>query len=120
RLAGAAGRARTEPAPAESPADGGPSAVPVPRLRRDVGPVLLRDRRTALRAARRCVGPREPEVDGVRVGNAVAGAHGGDVVGLRGARLGRLLGMGPGRERVVHAVADRDRLPALRDGPGTP
>src|SRR5918992_987241 len=37
---------------------------------------------------------------------------------LHGARLGRLLGLGPGRERVADAVADRHRVPALRDDPG--
>ena len=40
------------------------------------------------------------------------------VVELRGARLGRLLGLGPGRERLVPAVAHRHRLPALGDGAG--
>ena len=35
-----------------------------------------------------------------------------------GARLGRLLGMGRGRERVTDAVADRHRVPALRDRAG--
>ena len=37
---------------------------------------------------------------------------------LHGARLGRLLGLGPGRERVADAVADRHRVPALGDDPG--
>ena len=40
------------------------------------------------------------------------------LVVLRGARLGRLLGVGPGRERLVPAVAHRHRLPPLGDGPG--
>ena len=34
------------------------------------------------------------------------------------ARLGRLLGLGPGRERLADAVADRHRVPALDDDPG--
>ena len=34
------------------------------------------------------------------------------------ARLGRLLGLGPGGERVADAVADRHRVPALGDDPG--
>ena len=34
------------------------------------------------------------------------------------AGLGRLLGLGPGRERVADAVADRHRVPALGDDPG--
>ncbi len=37
---------------------------------------------------------------------------------LHGAGLGRLLGLGPGRERVADAVADRHRVPALGDDPG--
>ena len=44
----------------------------------------------------------------------------GRLVELRGARLGRLLGVGPGRERLAAAVAHRHRLPALGDGPGAP
>ena len=39
-------------------------------------------------------------------------------LGLRGARLGRLLGVGSGRERGVHAVVHGDRVPPLRDHPG--
>ena len=41
-----------------------------------------------------------------------------NVVGLPRARLGRLLGMGPGRERRTHAVARHHGVPALRAGPG--
>ena len=37
---------------------------------------------------------------------------------LHRARLGRLLGLGPGRERGADAVAARHRLPALDHGPG--
>ena len=44
----------------------------------------------------------------------------GRQVGLRGPRLGRLLGLGPGRERRLHALAGGHRLPALGDGPGAP
>ena len=40
------------------------------------------------------------------------------LVVLRGAGLGRLLGLGPGGERLVPALADRHRLPPLGDGPG--
>src|SRR3972149_9256119 len=36
------------------------------------------------------------------------------------ARLGRLLGVGPGRERRVHAVAPPDGRPALDPDPGAP
>ena len=37
-----------------------------------------------------------------------------------GARLGGLLGLGRGRERLALAVADRHRVPALADDPGAP
>ncbi len=40
------------------------------------------------------------------------------LVVLPGARLGRLLGLGPGRERGAPALAVRHRLPALGAGPG--
>ena len=39
-------------------------------------------------------------------------------LGLRRGRLGRLLRLGPGRERGADAVARRDRVPALGDDPG--
>ena len=42
----------------------------------------------------------------------------GLVLVLQRARLGRLLGLGPGRERGADAVADHDRVPALDHGPG--
>src|SRR5213595_3557064 len=40
------------------------------------------------------------------------------VVGLRRARVGRLLGVGPGGERIAPAVAHHDRVPPLGDDPG--
>ena len=40
----------------------------------------------------------------------------GALVVVRGARMGRLLGLGSGRERVVPAVVDRYRIPAFGDG----
>ena len=42
----------------------------------------------------------------------------GNALGLCGAGLGRLLGMGPGGERQLHAVADGDGLSALGDDAG--
>ena len=41
------------------------------------------------------------------------------LVVVPGARLGRLLGLGPGGERLASALALRHRLPALVDRPGT-
>src|SRR3546814_1095800 len=46
--------------------------------------------------------------------------HPGCLVELRGPRMGWLLGMGPGRERLPAPVAHRHRVPALRDGAGAP
>jgi hypothetical protein len=42
------------------------------------------------------------------------------LVELRGARLGRRVGVGPGRERELPAVAHRHRLHPLGDGAGAP
>ena len=51
-------------------------------------------------------------------GFLTAGIILGRMVVVRGPRVGRLLGLGPGGERVVPALAHRHRLPALGDGPG--
>ena len=40
-------------------------------------------------------------------------------MGLRSPRMGRLLGVGSGRKRRLHAVAGDDRLSAFGDDPGT-
>ena len=42
----------------------------------------------------------------------------GHALGLRRAGLGRLLGLGSGGERQLHALADRNRLSPLRDDAG--
>ena len=44
----------------------------------------------------------------------------GHALGVRGAWLGWLLGLGPGRERGVHAISHGERVRALRDDPGAP
>src|SRR3990167_2542910 len=44
--------------------------------------------------------------------------HAGGALGLCGARLGRLLGLGPGGKRLPDAVAYRYRFSALRDDAG--
>ena len=51
-------------------------------------------------------------------GFLTAGHPARGLVELRGPRLGRLLGLGPGRERLPAALADRHRLHPLGDGPG--
>ena len=69
---------------------------------------------------RRRLAGRDPALDAVRLGLPHRRHRARCVVGLRRARLGRLLGLGSRRERVAAAVAHRDRLPALGDGPGAP
>ncbi len=103
--AGARGR-RPEPAPAEL-LDDDPSAVALPRLRGVLGAVRVRDRGARDRAARRRLDPHHPALDAVRVVLPLARQHARRALGVRGARLGRLLGVGPGRERGLHAVARR-------------
>ncbi len=62
---------------------------------------------------------RHPPGDARGVGLPHRRHHPRRVVELRGARLGRLLGVGPGRERVAAAVAHRHRVHPLGDHPGT-
>ena len=59
------------------------------------------------RPLRRGVARRHPPDDVDRVGLPHHRDHPRRVVELRGARLGRLLGLGPGGERVAHALAHR-------------
>ena len=101
-------------------ADGVPPADALPRLRRLHRAVRLRHRRAGHRPGRRGLAGRDPPLDAVRLGLPHRRHRARLVVELRGARLGRLLGLGPGRERVVPAVAHRHRLPALGDGAGAP
>ena len=70
------------------------------------------------RAARHRLDPRDPEVDAGVLALPLHRHHARHVVGLRRARLGRLLGLGPGREREPAAVAHHDRVPALGHDPG--
>ena len=60
----------------------------------------------------------DAQVDHDCVDVSVRGDSARRALGLRGARLGRLLGMGSGRERVVLAVADGYGIPALGDDAG--
>ena len=98
--------------------DGHPPAVPLHGLRRVLGPVRVRRRGAGHRAARPRVDRRQPQVDALRVDVPRHRQHARHALGVRGARLGRLLGVGPGRERGVHAVSHGERLRALGDDPG--
>ena len=113
----ASGRRRSQPGPAEL-LDGDPPAVPLHGLRRVLGPVRVRGRRARHRPARSRVDRGEPQVDPVRVDVPRHREHARHALGVRVARLGRLLGMGPRRERGLHAVPGGQRLRALGDDPG--
>ncbi len=96
-------RAGSEPAPAEPRAHGVPPADPLPGLRGLHGAVHVRHRRARDRPLRRGLAGRHAPRDARRVGLPHRRHHPRRVVELRGARVGRLLGVGPGRERVVAA-----------------
>ena len=57
-------------------------------------------------------------MDDRRVGIPHGRHHAGELVGVQRAWLGRLVVLGPGRERLVHAVARRDRADSLAGGDG--
>jgi len=85
-----------------------PPAVPLSRLCRVLDGVLVRRRRADRGQGRSGLGALGPAVD---VGGMVRadGRHrAGQLVGLLRARLGRLVVLGSGRERIVHAVAGGD------------
>ena len=82
--------------------------------------VRLRHRRPGHRPGRRGLAGRDPPLDALRLGLPHRRHRARRLVELRGARLGRLLGLGPGGERLVPAVAHRHRLPPLGDGAGAP
>ena len=68
--------------------------------------------------AGRGVDPDHAALDRRAVGVPLGRDHRRRLVVLRGARVGRLLGLGPGGERVVPALAHGDGLSALGDGAG--
>ena len=116
-LAGPGRRAGAEPA-APGPRLGVPSTDAVYRLCRAVGRLLVRGRGAGDARCR----------PGVRAGDAAMGAgsmdlpdagdHRGVLLGLLRSRLGRLVVLGPGRERVADAVARGDRAAPFGDGAG--
>ena len=100
------------------PHDDDPPAGAVLRLHPVHDPARLRHGRPARAAARRRLAQSDPplRLRRVAVPRRRHPARGSLV--LLGARLGRLLGVGRGRERLVDAVADGHRVPALADDPG--
>ncbi len=110
-------RAGAEPAAAER-LHGDPPAVALHGLRRDDDSVRVRHRGAHHRPSRRLVAARRPPLDDVQLAVPVLRPHARDDLGVRGARVGRLLGLGSGRERGAAAVVHGDGVPALGDGPG--
>ena len=109
--------ARPEPAAAEL-LHGDPPADHVPRLRRPDDPVRVRHGGADHRPPRRLVAARRAPLDDDLVAVPVVRPRPRDDLGVRGARLGRLLGLGSGRERGPAAVVHGHRVPALGDGAG--
>ena len=95
-----------------------PSAAPLSRLCRLLDLVLLRRRRADRGPHRRRLGALGAAVDAGRLDLPDARHRDGLVLGLLRARLGRLVVLGPGRERLADAVARRHRAVAFRAGDG--
>ena len=112
-LARAARRQRPQPA-AAGPRPRLPSAAALPRLCRLLGDLRLRHRRPARGTGRRRLGALGAAVDAGGVVLPDLRHRARLVVGLLHPRLGRLLVLGPGRERLADAVARRHRAAALR------
>ncbi len=89
------------------------SAVSLHGLRRLLDRLLVRHRRADRRAHRRRLGALGAPVDARRLDVPDHRHRHGLVVGLLRARLGRLVVLGSGRERLVHAVARRHGAAAL-------
>ena len=115
--AGADRGPRPQPGPAGHRARGA-SAAPLSRLCRLLDHVLVRGRRADRGPHRRGVGALGEAVDARRVDLPHLRHRDGLVLGLLRARLGRLVVLGPGGERLVHAVARRHRAVAFRAGDG--
>ncbi len=79
------------------------------------GAVRSRGGRRARPARRSTLAGRDPSLGVAVVDGAHRGHGGGRQLGLRGARLGRLLGMGRRREHLTAPVAGRDGLPPRVD-----
>ena len=105
-------RQRPEPA-AAGPRPRLPPAVPLPRLCRALDGLFLRHRRADRGPGRRRLGALGAALDAARLGVPHHRHRLRLDLGLLRARLGRLVVLGPGRERELHALADRGRAAAL-------
>ena len=102
------GRQRAESAAAIS-GDGDSSADTLPGVRGILGAVCLCAGRADDALSRREVDQDHAHLDDGDVAVFNLRHLPGNALGLRGAGLGRLLGLGPGGERQLHALADRER-----------
>ena len=93
-------------------------AAALSRLRRPDDPVRVRDGRAPREAHRRTLDRRDATVDARRVDVPRRRAAARRALGVRRDRVGRLLRVGPGRERRAHALARVHCVPALGDDPG--
>ena len=93
---------------------GDPSADALHGLRRLLRRVRVRDRGAARRPARRDLGALVAAVDDGRVGVPHRRHRARQRLGLLRAGLGRLVVLGSGRERLVHALAGRAPRSSIR------
>ena len=104
--------------PAAEPGDDDPSPDALPGLHQPHHPVRLRHRRAPVPQPRHRLDPRDPQVDPGQLALPLDRHHARDVVGLRRAGLGRLLGLGSGGEREPAPLAHHDRVPPFGHDPG--
>ncbi len=114
---GAGRRHRPQPA-AAAPEHDDPPADALLGLRLPDRALRLRHRRPDHPPPRRRMDPLHPPLRPDRLGPPRLRPPARRPLVLHRARLGRLLGLGPGRERGADAVAGDHRLPALDHGPG--
>ena len=111
---------RTQLAPAGQPAGGDPPATPLHRLRGLHGALRVRDRHAGHRPGGGSLADRVPPLDAGGVHLPLRRHRAGCLVVLPGAGLGRVLGLGSGRERRPASLALRHRLPAFGPRAGAP
>src|SRR5579883_2724162 len=98
--------------------DGDSSADAVSRLRRIHGAVCVCDGIAGDQAAGRGMDSYDAALGDCDVAVSEHGRFARHVLGLHGARLGRLLGLGSGGKRVTEALDYGDRVSALGDDAG--